>query len=225
MPSFKDVVDFLNDRADVANHPFFSNVRTETKPSSSKRHDATDHRFTTLSIEGQKEDSLNSTFNPAGKTDRRKGFQCPICTRCHPLYRFETFKLKPVSERVDFVKTKRICFNCVNSVEHSTRSCKFAIRCMALECGKPHHTLLHLPRPSHERDVVHHANNVEATDVPAVLLASSDCGNTPPNVSAAATMEESSEILLQIIPLKVIGENGRSITTYGLVDSRSDVND
>jgi len=36
-------------------------------------------------------------------------------------------------------------------------------------------------------------------------------------------MEESSEILLQIIPLKVIGENGRSIATYGLVDSGSDV--
>ena len=36
-------------------------------------------------------------------------------------------------------------------------------------------------------------------------------------------MAESSEILLQIILLKVIGDNRRSITTYGLVDSGSDV--
>jgi len=36
-------------------------------------------------------------------------------------------------------------------------------------------------------------------------------------------MAESSKILLQIIPLKVIGDNGRSITTYGLVDSGSNV--
>ena len=38
-----------------------------------------------------------------------------------------------------------------------------------------------------------------------------------------ATMAESSEILLQIIPLKVIGNNGKSITRYGLADSGSDV--
>ena len=216
MPSFKDVVDFLNDRADVANHPFFSSSSTETKPPSFKRHDANDHRLTTLTTEGLKEDSLNSTINLAVKTDRRKGLQCPMCTRSHPLYRCETFKLKPVSERVDFVKTKRICFNCINSVEHSARSCKSAIRCKEPECGKPHHTLLRLPRLSHERNVVHQANNVEATVVPAVPLAPPDCQNAPPSVSATA-------ILLQIIPLKVIGDNGKSITTYGLVDSGSDV--
>ena len=43
------------------------------------------------------------------------------------------------------------------------------------------------------------------------------------NTCATATTAESSEILLQIITLKVIGNNGRSITTYGLVDSGSDV--
>ena len=124
LPSFKDVVDFLNDRADAVNHPFFSSSSTETKPPSCKRHDAIDHRFTTLTTEVQKEDSLNSTINLEVITDRRKRFQCSTCTRSHPLYRCETFKLKPVSERVDFVKTKQICFNCINSVEHSARSCK-----------------------------------------------------------------------------------------------------
>ena len=74
MPSFKDVVDFLNDRADVANHPFFSSSSTETKPPNFKRHDANDHRFTALSTKGQKEDSLNNTINLAVKTDRKKGF-------------------------------------------------------------------------------------------------------------------------------------------------------
>ena len=74
MPSFKDVVDFLNDRADVANHPFFSSSSTETKPPNFKRHDANDHRFTTLTTKGQKEDSLNNTINLAVKTDRKKGF-------------------------------------------------------------------------------------------------------------------------------------------------------
>lgn len=134
MPSFRDVVNLLNDRADVANHLFFSSSSAKTKPPSSKRHDANDHRFTTLTTEGQKGNSENS--NLAVKTDRKKGVQCPMCTRSHPLYHCETFKLKPVNERIEFVKTKRICFNCINSVEHSARLCKSPVRCKAPECGR-----------------------------------------------------------------------------------------
>ena len=92
-----------------------------------------------------------------------------MCTRYHLLYRCEMFKLKPVNERIEFFKTKRICFNCINSVEHSARSCKSPVRCKAPECGRPHHTLLHLSRPSHERNV-HQTNNAEAAEVPAVTL-------------------------------------------------------
>ena len=93
----------------------------------------------------------------------------------------------------------------------------------APECGKPHHTLLHLSRPSPERNVVHQANNVETAVIPALPMAPPDGRNAPSSTCATATMAESSEILLQIVPLKVIGNNERSITTYGLVDSGSDV--
>ena len=122
-----------------------------------------------------------------------------------------------MNERIEFDKTKRICFNCINSVEHSARCCRSPIRCEAPEWGKPHHTLLHFSRPRRERNVVHQTNNVKAAVVPTVPLASSDCQNAPPSVSATATMAESSEILLQIIPLKIL------VTMEGLVDSGSDV--
>jgi len=56
-----------------------------------------------------------------------------------------------------------------------------------------------------------------------VPLAPPDGQNATPSVCATATMAESSEIVLQIIPLKVIGDNGRSITTYGPIDSGFDV--
>ena len=38
MPTFKDVVNFLTDRADVANHPFFLNQVSEVKTPNSKTH-------------------------------------------------------------------------------------------------------------------------------------------------------------------------------------------
>ena len=155
MPIFKDVVNFLNDRADVANHPFFSSSSTETKPTNSKRPNTNDQtspfKFTTLTTEGAKKDSEDS--NPEVSKDRKTG-NCPMCGRSHPLYRCEMFKSKPVEERAEFVKKKRICFNLINSVEHSSRSCKSSVRCRAPECGKPHHTLLHLPMASPERNVV-----------------------------------------------------------------------
>ena len=75
------------------------------------------------------------------KSDKKTG-KCPMCTRSHPLYRWETFKSKPVDERYEFIKRNRICFNCNNSVEHSSRSCKSSVRCQKPECGKRHHTLL-----------------------------------------------------------------------------------
>ena len=154
------------------------------------------------------EDTQNNTSSLTVKADHKKGVQCPMCTRPHPLYRCETFKSKTVNERIEFVKAKRICFNCINS----------AIRCKTPECGKPHQTLLHLSQPRHERNVVHQTNNIEAAVVPAVPLAPPDWEDAPLSVSATASMVKYSEILLQIIPLKVIADNRN-----GLVDSGSDV--
>ena len=109
MPTFKDVVNFLNDRADVANHPFFSSSSTESKPTNSKGPNTNDQtspfKFTTLTTEGAKKDSEDS--NPEVSKDRKTG-NCPMCGRSHPLYRCEMFKSKPVEERAEFVKMKRI---------------------------------------------------------------------------------------------------------------------
>ena len=211
MPTFKDVVNFLNDRADVANHPFFSSSSTETKPTNSKRPNTNDQtspfKFTTLTTEGAKKDSEDS--NPEVGKDRKTG-NCPMCGRSHPLYRCEMFKSKPVEGRAEFVKMKPICFNCINSVEHSSRSCKSSVRCRTPECGKPHHTLLHLPRPSPERNVVHQANNVETMVIPTVPMAPPDGQNATSSTCATATTAESSEILLQIILSRLL------VTTEGV---------
>ena len=49
MPTFKDVVNFLNDRADVANHLFFSNPVSEMKTLNLK---TPAPKFTSLATEG-----------------------------------------------------------------------------------------------------------------------------------------------------------------------------
>ena len=37
-----------------------------------------------------------------------------MCKRSHPLYRSETFKSKPVDERLKFINRNRIWFNFIN---------------------------------------------------------------------------------------------------------------
>lgn len=150
---FKDVVNFLNDRVDVVNCSFFLSFSVEIKFLSFKRYDVNDDRFITLIIEGQKEDSENSNF--VVKTDRKKGVQCLMCIQFYLFYRCEAFKLKFVNERIEFIKTKRMCFNCINFVEYFVKSCKFLICCKVLECGKFYYILLYFFRFSYERNVVY----------------------------------------------------------------------
>ena len=71
----------------------------------------------------------------------------------------------------------------------------------------------------------HQANHVENAaihDVPVARPLQADLP-VPSSGCATATMVRPSEILLQIVPLKVIGNNGTTVTTYGLIDSGSDV--
>ena len=142
MPTFKDVVNFLNDRADVANHPFFSNPVSEVKTPNSK---TPAPKFTSLATEGATDQSENVN---AAKHDK-KTVKYPMCSRSHPLYRCETFKSKPVEERHEFIKRNRICFNCINSIEHSSRSCKSlcAVRNQSVvNVITPYYTFHHLTR-------------------------------------------------------------------------------
>ena len=148
-----------------------------------------------------------------------------MCSRSHPLYRCETFKSKPVDERHEFIKRNRICFNCINSVEHSSRSCKSSVRCQKPECGKRHHTLLHFSSSNPKRNSAHQANHIENTAIRDVPVARPSQDDPPATLSGCATttMARPLEVLLQIVPLKVIGNNGTAVTTYGLIDSGSEV--
>ncbi|XP_044175961.1 uncharacterized protein LOC114968359 [Acropora millepora] len=147
--------------------------------------------------------------------------KCMLCSQSYPLYRYDAFKSKSVEQRREFVSKKNICFNCVNSRDYLAKSCTSTNRCKVPGCGKPHHSLLHqsnlsLSRPDHRSHLT------EGTSTPAIPTGSlSD--PSEPTASVNTSVAQSPEIFLQVIPLKVIGKNGRHTTTYALIDSASDV--
>lgn len=79
----------------------------------------------------------------------------------------------------------------------------------------PSYTLQHLPSSLRK--------NVEVTVPSALPMDVPEDANPLSSTCITSSLTESSEILLQIIPLKILGNNGKSITTYGLIDSGFDV--
>ena len=96
------------------------------------------------------------------------------------------------------------------------------MRCKVPGCGRSHHTLLHLSGPS-RKNADHHTNNTEVTVIPTMPTDLSSDQDAPSSTCATATVAESSEIYLQIMPPKIIANDGRHTTIYGLIDSGSDV--
>ena len=86
-------------------------------------------------------------------------------------------------------------------------------------CGQAHHTLLHFHKPKEEVDkgTVNRTNEVNQD----LMVDQGTSWNTSMHSVSAAV--DSSEVLLQVIPVKVISNSGHQITTYGLIDSGSDI--
>lgn len=145
----------------------------------------------------------SSTFVTTTTTPTKE--PCLVCSKDHRLYQCDAFKAKSSRERTELVKNNRLCFNCLSS-NHHVKQCKSTGRCRVSGCGKPHHTLLHYERKEEKSD----SSNTQTTDV------------TKGNFSVS-TKIASHEVLLQVVPLRVTSMSGNTLTTYGLLDSGSDI--
>ncbi len=69
----------------------------------------------------------------------------PICVLCktdqHQLYTCSRFKAKQHDQKINVVKSKGICMNCLRP-GHFVKQCKLVHHCQT--CQNPHHTLLHI---------------------------------------------------------------------------------
>ena len=81
-------------------------------------------------------------------------------------------------------------------MKHQVRSCPSKFKCKIEGCGLSHHTLLHkLKLPVKKKDDIPNARN-----------------NT-------TTLETSGAVLLQVVPVRVIGHHGAATTTSAMLDS------
>ena len=208
LPSFKGVVEFLRDRADIVNHPFLSRSSSEII--------TTNARPTTT---GPKARPALPRLSSFATSSTSKVQECELCSKPHRLYHCNVFKSKSTKERNDFVKSKHLCFNCLSSTAHSAQSCKSPVRCRAPGCGRPHHTMLHFDGGAR---TTRQDNSAGQSELKREQEPSTPSGNNC-TISSDVNTTSTNDVLLQVIPIRVVSNAGHSLTTYGLLDSGSDI--
>ena len=105
------------------------------------------------------------TPTPAASTLTRPPYkwECALCRpEKHPLHLCSKWMSYTLAQRLDHVKLKNLCSNCL-AVGHTTASCKSVYRCR--DCQQTHHTSLH-QIPS----APVHSTVVQSKQVPDALL-------------------------------------------------------
>lgn len=133
---------------------------------------------------------------------------CPCCKANHLLFKCEKYKNKPDNQKLSFVKSQRLCFNCLSS-NHPVKECPSKKSCFKPDCKKRHHTSLHYaldPAISTSKSTDSSKTNAPISDVPSPTV---------------GIMRNNRIVYLQIIPVRVSNRRGDSIHTFGLLDSGS----
>ena len=143
---------------------------------------------------------------------REKPNSCPCCDGAHYLYKCDDYKSKSDAERLNFVKSKQLCFNCLGS-GHGVKNCSSKRSCFIHSCNKRHHTSIHQALLQGKSDSRKDQNKTK------------DGGEA--NTEAKSTIgkidvtKKDRDVFLQIVPIVVSNKRGTTIKTYALLDSGS----
>ena len=74
--------------------------------------------------------------------DGKFSSRCTLCSANHGIWKCESFKALPVTERWNKAKELKLCFRCL-SENHMGTACPKKWKCRVNSCKKNHHTLLH----------------------------------------------------------------------------------
>ena len=130
---------------------------------------------------------------------------CPVCKANHHLKDCKQFKGLPVEKRVVVVKENNICYRCLDR-NHLSPECQKTEPCGNGDCGGLHHSLLHgAPR-------MYPRTRKPSGDKPADKPFN---GSTATNTVGCVTM-------LPILPI-ILKANGKSVSTFALLDTGSEV--
>ena len=210
LPSFYDLVEFLQERASSENNPVFGNLKELNKTDVIRK-----KRYSDSNINAPRISSFITQF-ALKQSDRNADHTtpvCPVCQHRHHLQSCPTFLNMTVVEKRKVVLESRLCFQCL-SFGHYKRTCRYA-KCDVHGCYRRHHRLLHLNNLEPKKD----QTNVEKSEQRKVTTCDANvqtnAANVVPDVYKGATA-------LPVVAVVVRGPDGQSKSTYALLDQASE---
>lgn len=149
---------------------------------------------------------------------KKNDLLCALCGESHYLNLCKQFDKKSVQERRDFIQSKGLCFNCLQST-HVVMKCRLPTCCK--KCGRRHHTMLHFDKEGltdqtngYKGEKIQ--NKVDKTNQPGSSTAS------PHNIVANFSKQNISyNVLLATAIIKASSRNGKTYPIRALLDQGS----
>lgn len=138
---------------------------------------------------------------------------CVVCENDHLIYKCPEYASKPMEGKLDIIKQKSLCFNCLGS--HLAKSCPSTRRCT--KCGKKHHTSIHKPT-SKSND-----NSSKKPPVDETPQSESELTNKQANHLKSSSSPLRTSVLLATARAKLELDDGRLIDVRILIDQGSEI--
>ena len=158
--------------------------------------------------------ATSSPAAPSSPSNQRTGTACPKCGGDHKLFRCRQFNDLNVEERVDLVFAKGLCLWCLQK-GHLAKDCHNNRPCGVDGCQRRHNQLLHGGSIRNARST-DHATTTDGQ--PAGRGGQEVAGGETRIVTASTRIGKTTGTLLQIVPVRIHGENEDFHDTYALLD-------
>ncbi|XP_015765626.1 PREDICTED: uncharacterized protein LOC107344483 [Acropora digitifera] len=232
-PNLKDLVDFIERRAEAANDPAFGRVGETSKfgrkyprggrqalPPIPRRAD--DSKVMTMATQVGLSESENppiSNKHPNPTTQKSVGEKCYSCGSAHRLERCPDFISKSVRQRIILAIYKGLCLNCLRKGHFATQ-CQSSFRCK--QCQQLHHSLLHKTTEDKEGAGVNLQGNSDPKEQASVNTTTTEPIAPIKTTSHTYSMTSRTKVALLVVSVKIMNNDGHSVTTYALLDTGSE---
>ena len=218
--TFHDFSKFVDSKARAMAHPVFGDIKDDPRTGRKDSKGSTNRRGASFATVNNKQP--DTSVGPTEVT--RPPPSCPFCDSHHVLVRCRAFKKLRVAQRLQFVRSKGLCVNCLLP-GHFVRECPKSSFCKISGCQSKHSTYLHPQRDarepeetpprenSNEHEVSIPDGNPESNAQSSFITTDSQCASIGAGKSATA---------LPIVPVRVKAKgSSRSTVTYAFLDSGS----
>ena len=231
-PSLQELVEFIERRAEAANDPIFGKVgevnrnfvkrplkvNKRAPPSDPTAEGGSKATTFATQLESHSQEGSNAQDRGSNVSMSRGTLlagKCYSCEASHKIEHCPEFTSKSVRQRIVFARYKGLCLNCLRK-GHFAGQCKSAFRCK--HCQQPHHTLLHR---SVNVDTGMGDGGDQAVKEPANVNAVTTAAHVEMPSHTYSTTSRA-KIAIQVVPNQILSKEGRSVTTYALLDTGSE---